>query len=104
MRKHKQLVEEYGSKGDKATRWDPQKGGADIWETAEKEEILNPRSNGQVDPPEDYSKEQCLSAQGSVRAEPMIIHPSLYRALSTICTWMASLCLYLPQREFLCLY
>lgn len=70
------LVEEYGSKGDIAARWDPWKGGADIWVTAEKEETLNPRSNGQVDPSEDHSKEQCLSAQGSVRAEPMIIQPS----------------------------
>lgn len=57
MRKHKRLVEEYGSKGDMATRWDSRKGGADIWETAEKEETLNLRSNGQVDPSEDHSKE-----------------------------------------------
>lgn len=82
----------------------PTEGGADMWETAEEEETLNPRRNGQVEPSEDHSKEQCSSAQGSVRAELMIIQPSLYRALSTICAWMASLCLYLPQREFLCLY
>ena len=46
MRKHKQLVEKYGSKGEIATRWDPQKGGAGIWETAEKRETQNPGSNG----------------------------------------------------------